>query len=75
LQADGVKHACRSLDHARRAIARHRLARESLDDDPAERVQIQQMGEFQPIAERAAGGDNRVLQPDSGNLDTQVHAG
>ena len=61
LQADRVEHARRSLPQARRRIADHRLFRESLYDKAAQAVEMNYVFKLNPIAEGAAGGNDRVL--------------
>ncbi len=40
----------------------------ALDDDAAEAVQVQQMGEFSAVSKRTAGGDNRIGETHGANF-------
>ena len=62
LQADRVEHAGRRLDDARRRVAFALVEEQALDDDAAERREIDDVGVLDAVAEAAAGGDQRVLQ-------------
>ncbi len=69
LQADGVQHAGCSFKQPRRRIARHGLARESLDYEATDARERDDVLELDSVAEGAAGGDDRILQLDSRDRD------
>ena len=73
LKADGVQHPSLGFAHARSGVSQFGLDREPLDHDATEAVQIDQMGEFDPIAKCAAGGDDGVIELKGSDLDSQVH--
>ena len=62
LQADAVDHPRGRLVHTRWRIARPRLRRQRLDDDRAERRQIEVAGQFGAVPGRARSRHDRVRQ-------------
>jgi hypothetical protein len=69
LQADGVEHSGGSFPEAWRRVADHGLAREAFDDESAELVEMDYVFELDAVAEGSAGGDDGVLELDSGEGD------
>ena len=72
LQADGVQHSRGSFPQARRRIADHRLARQALYHKAAKLAQVDDVFEFNAVAESAAGGDDRILELDAGDVHTEI---
>ena len=72
LQPDGVEHACGGLDNAWRGMSLHRFQRDALGDKGADPLQRNDLFKFDAVAERAAGGDHRVVQLDPGELHFHV---
>ena len=60
LQADGVQHARRRFDDARRRVPFALGEEQSLDRDAAERRQVDDVGVFDAVAEAAARRDERI---------------
>ena len=72
LKANGVNHATCGLAHPGGGVADPRLNRQSFDDYPAQGIKVNQMGEFDPIAESAAGGNDRILEGEGADLNSEV---
>ena len=72
LQADGVQHAGRGLDDARRGVAGHGFKRDTLGDEGAQAIESDDLFEFDAVAEGAAGGDDRVHQFNTGQRNSHV---
>src|SRR5581483_2909501 len=68
LESDGVDHPGFGLHHARRRVAFDGLARESLDYESAERVEVHQLLEFQAVAEGPGCRQHRVSKLDSAKI-------
>ena len=62
LQADGIEHAGRSFPKTRRRIADHRFLRQALHHKAAQLAQMDDILEFDPVAESATGRDDRILE-------------
>ena len=75
LEADGVEHAGRRLDDARRRMALALGEEQALDRDAAERREIDDVAVLDAVAEAAAGGDERVRQAERADGDREVHGG
>ena len=73
LQPDGVEQPARVLRDARRGVAEARLARRPLEGERAEQVDVVELRELIPIAERAARGDHRVFQRQAAERDGCVY--
>ena len=72
LKAYRVEHARRSLGHARRGVAADRFPGQALDHDRSDAVERRLAGELAAVAERTAGGDDRVLQFDAAERGAQI---
>jgi hypothetical protein len=72
LQADGVDHAGRRLDDARRHVAFALGEKETLHAHRAQRRQIDRVGVLDAVAETAARGNERVLQRQRANTSRQI---
>src|ERR1700690_2422186 len=72
LQADGVQHSGGGFIQARRRVADQGLARKAFDHESAQPLQVDDVFKFHAVAEGAAGGEDRVLQRDSGKTDTEI---
>jgi hypothetical protein len=72
VEADGVKHAGRRFDGARRRVADARLARHGLGDDAAQAGEIDGAGHLAGVAEGARGNEDRVLQMQAAERDGEV---
>ena len=72
LEADGVDEPARRLHEPRRRIALARAVVEALDDQAAERVEVEEGLELEPVAERAAGGEDRVAELQESQVDGEV---
>ena len=59
--------------HSRRRRTGHGLDRETLDDDPAEAVQINEVRELDAVAECAAGSNNGVFEGNGTDGDSEVN--
>ncbi len=75
LQSDRVQHAGRRLDDARRRMALALGEEQSLDRDAAERREIDDVAVLDAVAEAAAGGDERVREPERSDGNREVHGG
>src|ERR1700690_1817150 len=72
LQADGVQHSGGGFIQARRRVADQGLARKAFDHESAQPLQVDDVFKFHAVAEGAAGGEDRVLQRDSGETDAEI---
>ena len=75
MQAHRVQHAGRSTDQTRGRRSRHGLKGQPLDDEAAEAVQVHQMGKFNAVSKRTAGGDNRIGETHGANFYSEVDCG
>src|SRR5262249_42590199 len=75
VEADGVEHAGRRLDGARRRVADARLARHRLGHDAAEAGEVDRAGHLARVAERARRHQDRVAQGQATEADGQVDHG
>ena len=73
LQADGVQHAGRRFDDARRRMAFALVEEQALDGDAAERRQVDEVGVLDAVAEAAARGDQRVLEGQRADANGEIH--
>ena len=78
LQSDGVQHARRRLDDARRRMAFALGKEESLDGHRAEVGEVDGLAVFHAVPEAAAGGNQRILQREltdgDGEIEVHTHA-
>src|SRR5262249_37648293 len=72
LQADGVQHAGGGLKQPRRRIAHHRFARESFRDKAPQLPQRDHIFELDAVSKSSAGGDDRVLESNTAEVDAQI---
>ena len=72
LKADGVQHSRVRFINARRRIALHGFRRNAFHANRAKLVEVDQVGEFFPVAKRPAGRPHRVLEPHAGDLNFQL---
>ena len=72
LQANCVQHARCSLEKARRRIAGHRFARESLYYEPAQLFQLHNIFELDAVCESSTCRDNWILELNAGKLEVKV---
>ena len=75
LQSDRVQHPTAGLGDPDRRIARQGLERQALGHQAAEAMQVGALREFQTVAERAARGEDRVLQPKRADPGRQIGRG
>ena len=68
-----IEHAGRGGVEAGCGGTFHRFAGEALGDETAEAVQVDQVGEFEAITERSAGGKDRIPQAQRANSYTQIN--
>ena len=73
LQPDGVEHARRRFDDARRGVSFALGQEQALHGDAAERGEIDDVGVLDAVAEAAAGGDQRIRERERPNLNGQIH--
>ena len=71
LETHGVEHAGGGFRHARVGVAFAVGARGALDDEAAEAVEVDEIGELLAVAEGAAGGEHRVFQFEIVYVDVQ----
>ena len=62
LEPHGVEHAALHLGDARLGIAGAGLFRRPLEGERAETVDVVQLRELVPVAKRAAGGDDGIVE-------------
>src|SRR5437764_5617322 len=72
LQANGIKHSGGGFIETRRRIADHGLTRESFDHEAAKLVQMHNVFELDAVGKGAAGGNDGILQFDSGKADLKI---
>jgi hypothetical protein len=72
LQPDGVEHAARGLAHARGGVPGFGLDREAFNDQCAEAAEVDQVGELDPVAEGATGGNDGVFEEKAADLNSEV---
>src|SRR5258708_11906534 len=72
LQSDGVQHTGGGLVKAWRRIANKGFARQPLDHEAPQPLQVDYVFELNPVTKSAAGGDDGILQLDTGQADTEV---
>jgi hypothetical protein len=74
-QPDRVEHARPGFDDARRGVALARVQRNRLGHQPAQQPQVHEVGILERVAAGPAGGQQRVVQADAGQVDRKVHVG
>ncbi len=72
LQADGVQHAGRRLDDARRGMTVSLGEEQALDRHAAERREVDGLGVFDAVAEAAGRRNERVLEVQGPEVNGQV---
>jgi len=73
LQADGVEHAGGSFAETGSGGAFDGFEGEALGDEAAEAVEVDEMSEFEAVAEGAATGEDRISEAQGANLDGEVN--
>ena len=73
LKAYGVKHAGGGLAEAWGWCALDGFAGKALGDQATQGVQVDEVGEFEPITKRAAGRDDWIAKPERADGNAQVN--
>jgi hypothetical protein len=73
LQADGIEHTRGGREKTGGGGAFDGFAGKTFGNEAAEAVQIHQMGEFEAVAEGAAGCENRIPQAHRANFYAEVN--
>jgi hypothetical protein len=73
LEADGIEHAGGGREEAGSGGAFDGFAGEALGDKASETVEVNKVGEFEAVAEGAAGRENRIPQAQCANFYAEVN--
>jgi len=72
LQPDGVQHAGRRVGDSGRRVPEAGFQRRPLERQRAEDIDVVQFRELVPVAERAARGDDRVVERNPGERNPRI---